>query len=371
MPAAFFMKKIVLLSVHPNHCMSENIFIHIPKTGGTTLNTAMHNSYWQTRPDFNYRHILSDKTSNAGEIFNDELNDQYKDHVLFMIVREPADRLLSEYYFIHHRKEYTDLLKPRIHSLEEYIRHPQTRNYMTGFLRGKRMYDEDPVTKQDLEEVKRAIEKIPVHVGIFERYADSLAYFSQVTGLEWNQELEIKRATLKRPRIEEVSEETLQLIKEMNALDEELYTFCVDRFNLMSAGLKGNYTFKGDKYDHLVSFAARACLFEICMTDKTFIKQNLPYFRDLTMYLLNELKIRDGRVLAETWNTSFLNAFYSHFPNHELSDELRSMPDLGSEPIERIYFIGETINRYYKENFSKCYRFKGMKFSKEQVELIG
>ncbi|MFN5784414.1 MAG: sulfotransferase family 2 domain-containing protein [Flavobacteriia bacterium] len=350
--------------------MSENIFIHIPKTGGTTLNTAMNSSFWQTRPDFNYRHILSDKTSNSGDIFDNEQNDRYKDNTVFMIVRDPADRLLSEYFFIHHRKEYTDLLKPRIHSLEDYIQHPQTRNYMTGFLRGKRMYDEIPVTKKDLEEVIRAIEKIPVHVGIFERYADSLAYFSKVTGLEWQQELEIKRATLKRPKLAEVSEDILKMIGEMKALDVELYKFCVDRFNGMSDGLKGNYTFKGDKYNHLISFAARACLFEICMSDKTFIKQNLSYFRDLTMFLLNDLKIRDGRVLAETWNNAFLNAFFAHFPTHELSDELRSMPELGAEPIEKIYFIGETINQYYRENYSKCYRFKGMKFSKEHVKLI-
>jgi hypothetical protein len=350
--------------------MSENIFIHIPKTGGTTLNTAMNNSYWQTRPDFNYRHIDPDKGSNAGDIFDSTTNDQYKDHTVFMMIRHPADRLLSEYYFIHHRKEFTDLLQPRIWNIEDYIKHPQTRNYITGFLRGKRMYDVNPVNELDLNEVKRAIEKIPVNVGLFERYSDSLAYFSNVTGIEWDTELEIKRATLKRPKISEVSKEIIEMIEEYNSLDMELYRFCEKRFNELSQNIKGTYSFKGDRYDHLVAFAARACLFEFCMTDKAFIKQNLPYFRDLTMYLLNDLKIRDGRVLCRTWNSSFLHAFFEHFPTHELTGELREMADFGDEPIEKTYFIGNTINTYFKENFSKCYRFKNMKFSKEQVVMI-
>ena len=49
----------------------KNIFIHIPKTGGTTINTAMHNVYWQTKMDFNYRHFNSTtKSSTCGDIFN-------------------------------------------------------------------------------------------------------------------------------------------------------------------------------------------------------------------------------------------------------------------------------------------------------------
>ena len=47
----------------------KNIFIHIPKTGGTTINAAMNNSLWQTEIGFNYRHIDANKLSNSGDIF--------------------------------------------------------------------------------------------------------------------------------------------------------------------------------------------------------------------------------------------------------------------------------------------------------------
>ena len=50
--------------------MSETIFIHIPKTGGTTINSAMQGTYWKTEPGFNYRHILPDKSTNSGDIFD-------------------------------------------------------------------------------------------------------------------------------------------------------------------------------------------------------------------------------------------------------------------------------------------------------------
>ena len=92
----------------------ENIFIHIPKTGGTTLNCVIQKTAWQTTPDFHYRHIIYDtKRSNSKDIFNPSNYDKYLEYNLFTMLRNPVDRMISEYYFMKERAEFMNMLKPK------------------------------------------------------------------------------------------------------------------------------------------------------------------------------------------------------------------------------------------------------------------
>lgn len=345
--------------------MKQPIFIHIPKTGGTTLNAAMQGTYWQTTPGFHYRHILADKTSNSGDIFSPETMDNFKGETIFMMLRHPVDRLLSEYYFIKERNEFTDLIKPKPDSLEAYVNHPQTQNYVVGFLKGKRMYDEVPVNEQDLEDVLNAIDKLDVKTGIFEYFADSMAYISQKTGVQWNDKVEMKRVTFRRPKADDITDEMKELILEKNALDFKLYQYCLEKFQKESAGIKGTVSFHGDKYDHAIAFAARACFYEFCLSDKSLIKQNFKFFRDLTIYLLNNLKIKDGRVFVKMWNETFLRSFQNSFPDNELTEKLLALPLHPEDPIEHSFLIGQEIDNYFKENKTRVHRFRNMVFKAE------
>lgn len=113
----------------------ENIFIHIPKTGGTTINTSMQGSSWAMEPNFYYRHIvLKEKRSNSADIFDPANCEKYQGYNIFMMVRDPIDRLISEYYFLKERKNFMDLLRKQPRDFNDYILNPQTQNYMTGFL---------------------------------------------------------------------------------------------------------------------------------------------------------------------------------------------------------------------------------------------
>jgi len=348
--------------------MSEVIFIHIPKTGGTTINTSMQGSFWQTTPGFNYRHILSDKSSNSGDIFNPIKFDGYRDHKIFMMLRHPVDRIVSEYYFIKERNEFMDLLKPKPKDFEAYVRNRQTQNYMTAFLKGQRMYSTVKTTEDDLEDVLEAIDVLPVYTGIFEHFADSLAYFSDTIGIKWNKVIDVKRMTLRRPKLSELSNEMIQLIEECNSLDMELYNYCLDRFNEREGSKKGNFSFRGDKYDHVIAYAARACLYEFCLENKSFIKQNFSFFKDLTFHLVNELKITDGKVLTTIWNQTFLDTFNKHFPNSELGINLSSPEALNEDPLEHAYNIGQIIDAFFIKPSSEKGKYCGMILDKSLIQ---
>lgn len=346
--------------------MSQPIFIHIPKTGGTTINAAMQGTFWQTEPGFNYRHILKDKSSNSGDIFDPENFDEFHGHTIFMMLRHPVDRLVSEYYFIRERNEFVNDLKTKPKDLVSYAQSPQTQNYMTGFLKGKKMYDTIPVNEKDLEDVLESIEKLDIHTGIFEYFSDSLAYFSQRTGIVWNETIDIKRVTLRRPKVDELSDDVKDLILRTNDLDLKLYNFCLERFNKLNDS-KGNFTFQGDKYDHVIAYAARACFYEFCLTNKMFIRQNFMFFRDLTFYLLNVKKVSDGREFANLWNKAFISTFSKHFPSSKLTVQLNELEPNVEDPLEYAFEIGQTIDEYMRANFSKSTRYKGMMLNKTLV----
>ena len=349
--------------------MSEIIFIHIPKTGGTTINSAMNETYWQTKPGYNYRHILSDKSSNSGDLFLSKNKNKYQNEKIFMMLRHPVDRLVSEFYFINNRNEFTKLIKTKPKTFEEYVKSPQTQNYVVNFLKGNRMYSTVRPTDNDLESIIDAIETLPIYVGIFERFSESLSYFTKYIGIEWKKDIPIKRMTIRRPKIENLSEELIQLIEENNALDLKLYEHCFSKFQQESGLRSKKHSFNGSRYDHVLAFAARACLYELVLSDKNFIKQNFNFFKSLTFYLINELKIRDGKKLIIIWNEVFLSSMNSAFPKSELVKELDTIND--DDPIEHAYLIGSIIDAFFKNNPKQKSVYRNMKFDKALVpELV-
>jgi hypothetical protein len=187
-------------------------------------------------------------------------------------------------------------------------------------------------------------------------------------GIEWKKDIPIKRMTIRRPKIENLSEELIQLIEKNNALDIKLYEHCLNRFQQESGLKPGKYRFNGDRYDHVLAFAARACLYELVLTDKNFIKQNFNFFKSLTFYLLNDLKIRDGKDLITLWNLTFLKTLNADFPNSQLAQEL----DFNNETnqIEHAYNIGKTIDSFFRNNPKEKSLYRNMSFNKALVPKI-
>jgi hypothetical protein len=349
----------------------KSIFIHIPKTGGTSINSAIQSSNWQTEPNFFYRHILlKTKKSNSGDIFDPVNFEKYKEYDIFMMLRHPVDRLVSEYYFIQERKNFINLLTKRPSDFNDYIKNYQTKNGVVNFLKGRRFFSTRSATKEDLDDIINAIDQIPVHVGIFEEFALSMQLFSDEVGIEWDNKMDVKRMTFKRPDINQIPEDVKQLIIENNQLDVELYNHCLAKFNIIKESLKKpKIIFNKDKYAHVLPYAANTCFFEFSMDNKKFIKQNFHYFKELTFYLFKDLKIVDGYVFTKTWNTSFINAVNAKFPNSDFTNSISNEFKKNDDPLEQTFLIAKAVDDFFKLNKNVNQYYSPLQFDKEKITI--
>lgn len=354
--------------------MKDVIFIHIPKTGGTTINAAMQDASWQTEPDFNYRHIeAGNKKSNAGDIFNPENVIKFRNYKIFMMLRHPVDRLISEYHFIRERQEFMDLLRTKPKNFEEYIQLKQTQNGVVNFLKGKRMYDDSSARRSDLNDILNAIDKIPIHIGIFEDFTKSLRYFTDVTGIQWKQNIEVKRMTFIRPKVSEVTDEIKELIIKNNPLDIELYDYCLKKFaSIQVKSSASKFHFTKDKYNHIIPYVNKWCLFEFCMENKKFIKQNFNFFKEFTFYLLKDKNIIDGRHFTKVWNLTFLKSIDYHYPDSPFAKALRNAYHEKGDQLDETAHIAKALDEFFNQNKKSANEYyKPMKFDPDLFIVTG
>lgn len=351
--------------------LEKIIFIHVPKTGGTTINTAMQNSFWQTKPDFNYRHIdIKTFHSTSGDIFKRANFEKYKGYNIITMLRDPVDRILSEYSFIKERRDFMKLLKPQPKNFDEYVDNMQTSNGMLKFLLGHKMYTKIKMNEEDLELVKSTIDELPIHVGIFEEFGKSLAYFSSETGIKWNRNIQIKRITFKRPKTQELSDDIIDKILVNNSLDIQLYEFVKSRFNAISTGIKSNVNFHGDKYDHAIPYAYNFCFFEFCMETKEFINQNLLFFKTMTHYLIQDLKLIDGKEFTSSWLQSFINHLQSQYPRSQSFIAVKKVYDKDSDPLASLEMIAKTLDLTFAESRTQELKSIKLMFDKSCVAIV-
>ncbi|MEG9296747.1 sulfotransferase family 2 domain-containing protein [Mangrovibacillus sp. Mu-81] len=201
------------------------IFLHIPKTGGTTLNKIFQKQFSQEE--------LFDHNRFNGEITKLELltleeKEKVKavsGHYIFGIhrhfslpfnyftmLRDPVERVVSSFYFLRDFKGYEHLKNS---SLEEFVKFdPQAHNLQTLMVSGIHNSPDLPLAIQNLKTFKS--------VGITERFDDSLFLLKNVYG--WKDIHYTKQnITKQRPSINEVPEHIIELIKKNNDLDFELY----------------------------------------------------------------------------------------------------------------------------------------------------
>ena len=102
---------------------------------------------------------------------------------ILAMLRHPFRRFLSEYEFVRRMKEANPGFLPdlEVGSVGAYLErvHP---NAQLHFLLERDLYKPRTLTDEDLARVKERIAAYPIHVGIHERFDESIAYFARILG---------------------------------------------------------------------------------------------------------------------------------------------------------------------------------------------
>jgi hypothetical protein len=221
------------------------IFLHIPKTAGTTLNRIIEWQYnplsiftmdpYRIRATAERLKTLSERRRRRLRVVRGHL--YYGVHeflpqgaTYITMLREPVARFLSSYYFIQrrplhpmHRKVTTERV-----GIEDFIRlTPHQQNLQCSLIAGVK--NDGKLDKGTLERAKENLAKSFSIVGLSERFEESLVLIARA--FDWQVPFyENRKVSKTRPQVESSA---VEMIREHNRLDLELYEFGKNLFEAM------------------------------------------------------------------------------------------------------------------------------------------
>jgi hypothetical protein len=193
------------------------IFLHIPKTGGCTLDQIINRQNQK-------------KIKLVGhQFFGVHKNFPQINFTYITLLRNPVERVISLFYCccnhssIRLRKWFSNITLSDFVSNEEYDYFKSlergifsTANLQTRMISGK--------DEADLEMAKNNLKNYFSVVGITERYDESLKVFQKKLGWEINGYSKAN-VTPNKPALAEIPAEIIEIIKSKNEKDFELYQF--------------------------------------------------------------------------------------------------------------------------------------------------
>jgi hypothetical protein len=228
------------------------IFLHIPKTGGTTLRHILERCYRRDQictfkdPGFlsqiEYFKRLPPEKRKAYRLIEGHLSLGFHRYLpghwsYITLLREPIARILSFYYYARSHAEHylystlrddlvdlRSLLKQRTAHTHEFF------NLQTSMIAGDEWDDpERPADRAALERAKQNLRSYFRVVGLTEEFDATLRLLSQTFG--WKVGFYRKRnVTRRKPHVEMLDPEVSKLLRAANALDIELYQFARELF---------------------------------------------------------------------------------------------------------------------------------------------
>ena len=220
------------------------IFLHVPKTAGTTLNRLIEWEY-----DLFEMYSIDPVFFKWSAAHLRELSPQrlrkihvFKGHMLFglheilpqpatyiTVLRDPIERVLSAFYFMRSYKFHPLYWKFKRENwtLEDFVRRSPRTNVQCKIVAGAAY--EDPCTPEIFEQAKHNLGQHFSVIGLSERFEESLALMKLRFGWKLKSYTSFN-VTRPRPKKGDLAPSTFDLINEKNSFDMMFYDYSASLF---------------------------------------------------------------------------------------------------------------------------------------------
>ncbi|OLO37221.1 hypothetical protein BTR23_13940 [Alkalihalophilus pseudofirmus] len=219
------------------------IHLHMPKTAGTTLRTIIkknvniNNSYELYKYGNRLKNILTDLNMKPIECIQGHF--PYGIHsyleqkcTYITMLREPVERVISEYYFIKSLPRHELHQQVKKLTLVEYQQEERNCNLQTRLLSGQT--NKASLTLDDLQKAKEHINKHFKVVGITEMFDESIFLMKKEFG--WRN-LFYRKYNITKGKPTNIAKNIKKKVAENNLLDIELYNYARKLLNSKLAAL--------------------------------------------------------------------------------------------------------------------------------------
>jgi hypothetical protein len=218
------------------------IFDHLPKCGGTSLHRFLELQYSKRRiftidgsnPETSTLDFkqLTEKQRYKFNLIKGHLANEIFEYVnpkclKVTILREPIDRIVSHYFFVKRRKNHylhEEVITKDL-SLKEYAESDlsdELRNWYVQHFSGMSSTEVMEKPELALESAKIGLAQYDL-IGFLDEYELFMKRLISLANLQKELKLSVHNRTENRPRLDQITSETVEVIKSVNNLDCELY----------------------------------------------------------------------------------------------------------------------------------------------------